>query len=142
MVSTPSPLSLLIEKNRLLRHERETSGGEALPFSVPAHASRIETSGSPVAPLSRELMDSRVPHVSAASVVVAELSPRVAAFRQQLDEWTASGRLGAPVLALPAVGVALGRCVSCAATLAEGRTWRCALCLRAVEVVLGLAAPP
>jgi len=72
----------------------------------------------------------------------AEVARRVVAFRIQFEEWTASGRLGAPVLALPNIGVALGRCVSCAATLAEGRTWRCALCLRAVEVALGFAPPP
>ena len=67
-----------------------------------------------------------------------ELARRVAAFRQQLAEWTASGRVGAPTFGLSGVTVALGQCVGCGESLAVGRAWRCAVCLRAVEVALGL----
>lgn len=67
-----------------------------------------------------------------------ELTRRVEAFRVQLAEWTASGRAGAPVFGLPGVAVAIGQCVGCGETLAEGRTWRCAPCVRAVELALGL----
>jgi hypothetical protein len=68
-----------------------------------------------------------------------EVARRSVAFRQQLAEWTASGRVGAPVFGLPGVAVALGQCVGCGETLAEGRTWRCAVCVRAVEQTLGLS---
>jgi hypothetical protein len=70
----------------------------------------------------------------------AELARRVAAFRQQLSEWTASGRVGAPVFGLPGVAVVLGQCVGCGEPLAEGRAWRCPLCVRAVELTLGLSS--
>jgi hypothetical protein len=66
------------------------------------------------------------------------LASRVAAFSAQLTEWTASGPLGAPVFGLPGVAVALGQCVGCGETLTEGRAWRCAVCVRAVELTLGL----
>jgi hypothetical protein len=68
-----------------------------------------------------------------------ELARRTSAFRQQLAEWTASGRLGAPVFSLPGLVVTLGRCVGCGEMLAEGGVWRCPTCLRAVEQVLGLS---
>jgi hypothetical protein len=64
---------------------------------------------------------------------------RVVAFRRQLDEWTASGRIGAPVFGLPGVPVAEGQCVGCGETLAQGRAWRCPQCVRAVEQTLGLS---
>lgn len=70
------------------------------------------------------------------------LGDRVAAFRQQLDEWTASGRFGAPLLGLPGVEVRAGACISCGEPLTKGQTWRCPLCVRAVEVVLGLDPAP
>jgi hypothetical protein len=67
-----------------------------------------------------------------------ELARRVGAFRQQLTAWTASGRIGAPVFGLPGVAVLRGQWVGCGAPLPEGRPWRCALCVEAVEAVLGL----
>jgi hypothetical protein len=72
----------------------------------------------------------------------AEVALRVAVFRQQLDAWTASSRLAVPLLGLPDVEVRAGACISCGEPLAEGRTWRCALCLRAVELTLGLECTP
>jgi TubC N-terminal docking domain len=67
------------------------------------------------------------------------VTDRAEAFRQQLNEWTASGRFGAPLLGLPGVEVRTGSCVSCGVTLGEEQTWRCRLCVRAVKVVLGLS---
>ena len=69
---------------------------------------------------------------------VPGLADRLVAFRGQLAEWTASGRLGVPLLGLPGVGVLAGACIGCGEPLAEGRTWRCEPCLAAVHVVLGL----
>jgi hypothetical protein len=66
---------------------------------------------------------------------------RVAAFRAQLAAWTTGGHSGVPLLTLqdlPASGP--GRCIGCGAVLSPGRAWRCAACVAAVELVLGL--PP
>jgi hypothetical protein len=62
---------------------------------------------------------------------------RAQAFRRQVDAWVATGRVGVPVLALPDTPPPqAGRCVSCAATLGPDRTWRCPVCVRAVEIAL------
>lgn len=78
-------------------------------------------------------------HAVPASPDPAEVARRSLVFRQQLAEWTASGRGGAPVFGLPGVAVALGQCVGCGESLPEGRAWRCAVCVRAVELALGLS---
>jgi hypothetical protein len=67
------------------------------------------------------------------------LATRVGAFRRQLGDWTASGRVAVPLFGLPGVEVRPGSCIGCGEPLAEGRTWRCGPCLAAVNVVLGLA---
>ena len=65
---------------------------------------------------------------------------RVAAFRAQLADWAAAGRIGAPLLTLPdAPAPQLGHCVSCGAPITDG-PWRCATCLAALDLTLGL--PP
>ncbi len=70
-----------------------------------------------------------------------ELARRVAAFRQQVEAWALSGRLGVPLLTLPdAPAPQLGHCVSCGEPIPEGR-WRCALCLQAVHLALGMEPP-
>lgn len=67
-----------------------------------------------------------------------ELARRVAAFRRQLEAWTPSGRPGVPLLTLPDAPTPLLRhCVSCGEPIPED-CWRCELCLRAVELALGL----
>jgi hypothetical protein len=66
------------------------------------------------------------------------LAARVGVFSEQLAAWRAIGRGGAPVFGLPGVVVQWGACLSCGAALAKGSTYRCAVCLRAVELVLGL----
>jgi hypothetical protein len=83
-----------------------------------------------------------VPSTSGASPTAESpgLSDRLVAFRRQLAEWTASGRLAVPLFGLPGVEVRAGACIGCGEPLAEGRTWRCGPCLAAVYVVLGL--PP
>jgi hypothetical protein len=66
---------------------------------------------------------------------------RVAAFRAQVAAWTTRGHPGVPLLALPGVSqVQVGQCIGCGDALPAGRTWRCAVCVAAVEAVLGL--PP
>jgi hypothetical protein len=77
-------------------------------------------------------------HAVSSGPAPTALARRTVAFRQQLAEWTASGRIVAPVFSLPGVAVTLGQCVGCGETLAEGRGWRCPVCVRAVELVLGL----
>jgi hypothetical protein len=65
---------------------------------------------------------------------------RVAAFRDQLRAWPASGCPGAPFLHLPGrPDPGAGHCAGCGDAL-PGRMYRCAPCVRAVETVLGL--PP
>ncbi len=67
-----------------------------------------------------------------------ELARRVVAFRRQVEEWVREGRLGVPLLTLPdAPAPRLRQCVSCGAGTSD-ECWRCSLCLRAVEIVLGL----
>lgn len=70
-------------------------------------------------------------------ILTGVLHERVDAFRHAMAEWFASGRPGVPLLALPGVTPALGRCVSCGVTLPGDRQWRCELCLAAVVIVLG-----
>lgn len=132
MVTSPSPLALLIEKNRLLRHASKTLPIRESGLTPHAPAGSV----NPDTHLSREMPDSRFPHASA-----AEVASCVAAFRAQLDAWVTSGRLGVPLLGLPGVPITAGQCVGCGDARLDGRPWRCALCLRAVELVLGLAVP-
>jgi hypothetical protein len=78
---------------------------------------------------------------SPASTDPAAVALRVAAFRDQLRTWQSNGQSSAPVLRLPDLpAVTRGHCVGCGEALADGRTWRCAACVAALETVLGL--PP
>ena len=70
-----------------------------------------------------------------------ELAPRFVAFRRQLADWTASGRLAVPLLGFPGVEARADCCIGCGEPLAEGRTWRCRPCLTAVHAVLGMTCP-
>lgn len=73
---------------------------------------------------------------SAPSAPDPEVARRSAIFRRQVSEWTASGRLGIPLLTLPdAPEPRLGRCVSCGEPISEER-WRCGLCLAAIDLAL------
>jgi hypothetical protein len=75
-----------------------------------------------------------------------QFAQRVEAFEAQLAEWTAAGRTGAgrwtvpvvPVLALPGVIPTAGGCVSCGVALAAPEGWRCATCLAALYLALGM----
>jgi hypothetical protein len=134
MVTAPSPLDLLIEKIRLLRHEEGVTPPSIRESGLTPHAPAV--SANVDAALSREMPSSRFPHASATPGV----SSRVAAFRQQLAEWTASGRLGVPLLALPRVPVQAA--VSPVARLSTdpGGAWRvyapsklCLGCLRSTS---------
>jgi len=66
------------------------------------------------------------------------LAWRVAAFRRQLGEWLAAGRLGVPLLTMPGVALAESACVGCGEPLSDGRSWRCPDCVEAVRIALGL----
>ena len=70
------------------------------------------------------------------------LASRLIAFRDQLAAWVVSGRPAVPILGLPGVEMRAGSCISCGEPLSEGQTWRCAPCLAAVQIVLGLATSP
>lgn len=77
---------------------------------------------------------------SALSAPDPEVARRSAIFRRQVSEWTASGRLGVPLLTLPdAPTPQLGQCVSCGEPIPEG--WRCGLCLQAVYLALRTEPP-
>jgi hypothetical protein len=68
----------------------------------------------------------------------AEVFRRAHAFKQQIAEWTASGRWAVPVLVLPeSPEPRPGQCVSCGCRIADGR--RCVVCVEAVHVALALA---
>ncbi len=70
----------------------------------------------------------------------SELTRRVAAFRRLIEGWAHAGKAGVPLIVLPdAPEPRLGSCISCGAPIQKDG-WRCSLCLRAVEIVLGL--PP
>jgi hypothetical protein len=69
-----------------------------------------------------------------------ELLRRAAVFREQIESWNSTGRIGVPLLVLPAAPAPrLGACVSCGASIERG--WRCPVCLHAVELALGLSPP-
>lgn len=69
---------------------------------------------------------------------VSEIARRADAFREQLKRWTASKRVGVPILALSDVEPGDGdrRCISCGERLSPGRSWRCDVCVVAVNRVL------
>jgi hypothetical protein len=68
----------------------------------------------------------------------ADVFRRAQAFKQQIAEWTASGRWAMPVLVLPeSPEMNAGRCISCGCSIEGG--WRCATCLEAVHVALAIA---
>ncbi len=61
----------------------------------------------------------------------ADVFRRAQAFKQQIAEWTASGRWAVPVLVLPeSLEPNAGRCISCGCSIEDG--WRCATCLAAI----------
>ena len=73
------------------------------------------------------------PGQQGASLDAEGLRVRVAAFRQQIEAWIGSGRLGVPLLALAdAPPPEPGRCVSCGAALEPDECWRCPTCVVAV----------
>src|SRR3989442_103026 len=68
------------------------------------------------------------------------LAVRVAAFRDQIQAWTSTGESGVPLLTLPGAALIQGACAGCGADLAAESTWRCPVCVAAVQLVLGLPA--
>ena len=62
-----------------------------------------------------------------------DVERRVRAFQRQLAEWSAAGRPGVPMFALPGTPEP-GTCVSCGGP--RGKELRCASCMDAVNVVI------
>ena len=62
-----------------------------------------------------------------------DVERRIRAFQRQLAEWSAAGRPGVPVFALPGTPEP-GTCISCGAL--RGKRLRCAPCISAVDAVL------
>jgi len=76
--------------------------------------------------------------VDAYGSCTANVFRRAQAFKQQLDEWTASKRPGVPLLVRPGSPAPVpGHCISCGIIIEAG--WRCGVCLRAVHVALEVA---
>ena len=69
----------------------------------------------------------------------AEVGRRAQVFREQITEWTASGRYGVPTLVLPDApsSPSSGQCISCGTPVGDG--WRCNTCIRAVRQALSEA---
>jgi hypothetical protein len=69
----------------------------------------------------------------------ADVFRRARAFKQQITEWTASGRWAVPVLVLPESRKPknAGQCISCGCSVEDG--WRCATCLSAIDVAFDMS---
>jgi len=68
----------------------------------------------------------------------ADVFRRAQAFKQQIAEWTASGRWAVPVLVLPeSLEPNAGRCISCGCSIEDG--WRCATCLAAIDAAFDMS---
>jgi hypothetical protein len=67
----------------------------------------------------------------------ADVFRRARVFKQQITEWTVSGRWAVPVLVLPESGEpTVGRCISCGCSIEDG--WRCATCRSAIDVAFDM----
>ncbi len=67
----------------------------------------------------------------------ADVFRRARAFKQQITEWTASGRWAVPVLMLPESRESnAGRCISCGCSVEDG--WRCATCRSAIDAAFDM----
>lgn len=108
------------------RAEARLTGSTVPTDAVPGRASRWPA--GPAGTSSRERSE------QSEGTPIAE---RAAIFRQVIDDWVRSGRIALPVVALPdAPNLGHGYCVSCAVSLVEDETWRCATCVAALNVVL------
>jgi hypothetical protein len=69
----------------------------------------------------------------------ADVFRRARAFKQQITEWTASGRWAVPVLVLPESRKPknAGQCISCGCSVEDG--WRCATCLSAIDAAFDMS---
>ena len=68
----------------------------------------------------------------------ADVFWRARAFKQQITEWTASGRRAVPVLVLPGSREpSVGRCISCGCSIEDG--WRCARCRSAIDAAFDMS---
>jgi hypothetical protein len=82
--------------------------------------------------LAQQLLEQKPVVLSLLAEEDVELGWRIKAMRPQ-----APARGAIPVLVAREVPAVLGHCLSCGESLTPGRTLRCALCVRATQVVLG-----
>jgi hypothetical protein len=82
--------------------------------------------------MARQLLEQKPVVLALLAEEEAELGWRVAAMRPQVPQ-----RGPIPVLVACEVSAIRGHCLSCGDPLATGRTVRCALCVRAAQVVSG-----
>lgn len=83
-------------------------------------------------PTGREVGVARLDHPAGQDRATPDQG-RVMAFGAQRDGWRG---VGVPVFVLPGVTPKPGACLSCGEPLAEGRRWRCALCVVSIQAVI------
>jgi hypothetical protein len=105
----------------------------AAGLEVRAEADRLIVRGPRAqANLAQQLLEQKPVVLALLAAEEAELAWRIAAMRPPVPQ---SGPI--PFLVAREAPLAAGQCLSCGEPLAAGRTYRCALCVRAAQVVLG-----
>jgi hypothetical protein len=105
----------------------------AVGLEVRAEADRLVVRGPRLhEEIARQLLDQKPIVLALLTEEEVELGWRVAAMRPQVPV-----RGPIPVLVAREIAVLPGHCLSCGEPLALGRTVRCALCVRAAQMVLG-----
>lgn len=124
-MQTKTPLDRFMEPLR-------QRGSSSTPiFSYPRHVHASEANSASDGHLKRDAKRDTPVTLSDA------LANRVRAFQEQVRAWTGSG---IPLLTLPAAPEPQrGQCVSCGVSIATG--WRCAVCMEAVCLALGVTPP-
>ena len=105
----------------------------AVGLEVRAEANRLVVRGPRLhEEIARQLLEQKPVVLALLGEEAVALGWRTAAMRPQVPE-----RGSIPVLVARVGATTPGHCLSCGEPLAPGRTARCALCVRAAQVVLG-----
>ena len=105
----------------------------AVGLEIRAEAGRLVVRGPRLhEAIARQLLEQKPAVLQLLAEEEVALGWRIAAMRQQVPV-----RGPIPVLLAREATVIDGQCLSCGEPLAPGRTVRCALCVRAAQVVLG-----
>jgi hypothetical protein len=105
----------------------------AVGLEVRAEADRLVVRGPRLhEEIARQLLEQKPVVLALLAEEAVALGWRIAAMRAQVPE-----RGPIPMLVAREVLPTTGHCLSCGAPLAPGRPMRCALCVRAAQVVLG-----